>query len=580
MTNLTKIKDVSAQYDITARTLHYYEKMGLISSIRDDSSGHRLYDEAALTRLKQVLILRKMNISIRDIVQIFNANDSDAVLSVLERKADDIDNEVAILHELKEIVLEFIDQIKQADFGNENHVKLLYDKAKEIETTLTSSNKIGELLDTSDIVDDNLASIEVKIEDKQKYPGVITNFEVKKHDAMRFIGCSVYCRFNWGHAQHPITDILGSVWSAKEWVFSTLDAMTEHQTDMPYAAALYIMDRYEDTPGREAQGYIIGKFMKADTPVPSGMDWIEIPAGTTAMGWGGYVENETYDATRDAGYDPATWFWHGEIFEDFNSFKGQPGPNSVAGYMVHCYPMSEEKRKTAQAKAKIKNLLKENPDKGLAELKEAYADDAETLSAIQAVYDDIIRQSNEEVRQSSYPPSVSQFEVYNTSKTEVSAVREGENLARKEGANPIAINSVASRYANLTSGNFDANDDGNRWSSDMTDGLLDDAEVDWINTKNTWFGADLGAVTTINSVIVTETAAIGFGADIRRTIGDWIVEVASEINNPNENRTLSADGWTVVASGSGVGQGRVSFVSFSATQARYVRMRTVSTKMG
>ena len=184
------------------------------------------------------------------------------------------------------------------------------------------------------------------------------------------------------------------------------------------------------------------------------------------------------------------------------------------------------------------------------------------------------------IRQSSFPPSVSQFEVYNTSAESVETARAGTNLARQEGAKPIAINSVASRFANLTSGNFDASDDGNRWSSDMTDGLLDEAEVDWINTKNTWFGADLGAVTTINSVIVTETAAIGFGADMRRTIGDWVVEVASDIDNPNENRTLSADGWTVVASGSGVGQGQAKLISFAATQARFVRMRTVSTKMG
>jgi len=432
MTNLTKIKDVSAQYDITARTLHYYEKMGLISSIRSDSSGHRLYDEAALTRLRQVLILRKMNISIRDIVQVFNANDSEAVLSVLKQKIGDIDNEVAILHELKEIVLEFINQIKQADFQNENHVKLLYNKAKEIETTLTTSNNINELLDTSDIIDNSLTSVEMRFEEKPISPVAsdkIKKFEIRQHPAYRFIGCSIYCRFNWGHPHHPTIDMLSSVWKAKNWVFATLDAMSEYQTDMPYAAGLYIMDRYEDTPGRESQGYIIGKFMKADTPVPSGMDWIEVPAGYTALGWN-CDEGWVYDATREAGYDPATWYWHGEIYQ--SELKTEyPNYDEYGGYMVHCYPMSEEKRKIAKARAQIKYILKENPDKELSELMKTYADDIETLSLIQLLY-------NERVRQSSFPPSVSQFEVYNTEAKSYNDARKSPNFAK----NPVAINSA------------------------------------------------------------------------------------------------------------------------------------------
>lgn len=36
MDNFMKIKDVSAKYDITARTLRYYEDMGLISSVRSN----------------------------------------------------------------------------------------------------------------------------------------------------------------------------------------------------------------------------------------------------------------------------------------------------------------------------------------------------------------------------------------------------------------------------------------------------------------------------------------------------------------------------------------------------------------
>lgn len=143
MDNFMKIREVSAKYDITARTLRYYEDMGLISSVRSDGYAYRLYDETAMKRLEQILILRKLNISIRDIQSIFSASGSGVVLDVLSKKVQNIDDEVALLHELKEIVLEFIRQIEQIDFGRDSDVKKIYDKAKEIEIRLTNVDYIG-----------------------------------------------------------------------------------------------------------------------------------------------------------------------------------------------------------------------------------------------------------------------------------------------------------------------------------------------------------------------------------------------------------------------------------------------------
>jgi DNA-binding transcriptional MerR regulator len=134
MDNLLKIKDVSSKYDVTARTMRYYEDMGLIDSIRSDGYAYRMYDENAIKRLEQILILRKLNIGIKDIQRIFNASDTGVVLEVLGKKVKNIDDDVALLHELKEIVLDFIREIERVDFTNNSDIKLLYDKAKGIET--------------------------------------------------------------------------------------------------------------------------------------------------------------------------------------------------------------------------------------------------------------------------------------------------------------------------------------------------------------------------------------------------------------------------------------------------------------
>jgi len=102
-----------------------------------------MYDESAVRRLEQILILRKLNISIKDIQRIFNASGSEVVLEVLGKKVQNIDDEVALLHELKDIVLDFIHEIEQVDFADNSDIKLLYDKAKELETQLISVDYIG-----------------------------------------------------------------------------------------------------------------------------------------------------------------------------------------------------------------------------------------------------------------------------------------------------------------------------------------------------------------------------------------------------------------------------------------------------
>lgn len=149
MEELVKIRDVSMKYGVSARTLRYYEDMNLIQSVRTDEYAYRVYDEEAIKRLEQVLVLRKLNISIKDIQRIFSTTGSKVVLDVLSEKVSDIDDEVALLHELKSIVLEFIRQIEQSDFSNGSDVKLLYEKSQEIKDQLVNSEYKGNTADVN-----------------------------------------------------------------------------------------------------------------------------------------------------------------------------------------------------------------------------------------------------------------------------------------------------------------------------------------------------------------------------------------------------------------------------------------------
>ena len=149
MTDLIKIREVTERYNIPARTLRYYEDMGLIESARVADYAYRLYDQRALKRLEQILILRKLNISIKDIQLIFQSAGSDVVLDVLGRKVD-------LLRDLRDIILEFIEQIRKMDFSSDADVKLLYERAATVETRIENipyegnASKANRLFDISE----------------------------------------------------------------------------------------------------------------------------------------------------------------------------------------------------------------------------------------------------------------------------------------------------------------------------------------------------------------------------------------------------------------------------------------------
>lgn len=45
---------------VSVRTLHYYDEIGLLRTSGTSEGGYRLYDEACLARLQQILFFREL----------------------------------------------------------------------------------------------------------------------------------------------------------------------------------------------------------------------------------------------------------------------------------------------------------------------------------------------------------------------------------------------------------------------------------------------------------------------------------------------------------------------------------------
>ncbi|MDO5541025.1 MAG: MerR family transcriptional regulator [Eubacteriales bacterium] len=61
------VKEVSELTGISARTLHYYDEIGLFCPTAKSEAGYRLYDDKAMETLQQILFFREFDIPLKEI---------------------------------------------------------------------------------------------------------------------------------------------------------------------------------------------------------------------------------------------------------------------------------------------------------------------------------------------------------------------------------------------------------------------------------------------------------------------------------------------------------------------------------
>lgn len=98
-----RIAEVSKKYDISADTLRYYERIGLLEHVRRNESGIRDYSDADCARIQFIKCMRGANVSIEALIeymQLFAEGNS----TVAARKA--------LLEEQRDLVQERINEMQ------------------------------------------------------------------------------------------------------------------------------------------------------------------------------------------------------------------------------------------------------------------------------------------------------------------------------------------------------------------------------------------------------------------------------------------------------------------------------------
>ena len=103
------VHEVSRLTGVSIRTLQYYDTIGLLPPAEYTESGYRLYDDASMERLQQILLFRELEFPLKDIREIVSR--------------PDFNREKALEQQIELLTLK------------KEHIENLIDLAREIQTT-------------------------------------------------------------------------------------------------------------------------------------------------------------------------------------------------------------------------------------------------------------------------------------------------------------------------------------------------------------------------------------------------------------------------------------------------------------
>ncbi|MEE0777065.1 MAG: MerR family transcriptional regulator [Bacillota bacterium] len=130
------IAEVSKKYDISAATLRYYERIGLIPPVPRSTSGIRDYDEESCGWIEMMICMRKAGVQIEALIEyvaLFHQGDStiearkEILLEQRERLIKRMTDMQASLNRLNEK----INRYEKGLMSKENQLRMLHEEKRE-----------------------------------------------------------------------------------------------------------------------------------------------------------------------------------------------------------------------------------------------------------------------------------------------------------------------------------------------------------------------------------------------------------------------------------------------------------------
>src|SRR5262249_42242460 len=83
---LFQAKKFAALTGVTVRTLHHYDRLGLLKPSRFSRAGYRLYRESDFARLEQIVALKFIGFSLKEIKDLLSKDSADFSLTLKRQR--------------------------------------------------------------------------------------------------------------------------------------------------------------------------------------------------------------------------------------------------------------------------------------------------------------------------------------------------------------------------------------------------------------------------------------------------------------------------------------------------------------
>lgn len=147
-----KVGELAKVTQLTIRTLHHYDEIGLLSPSCRTDSGHRVYGEDDIVRLQQILSLRQLGFSLEEIKSCLKQKDF-SPLKVIQMHLESLNKEIEDQQRLRdrlsslERALKSTEKVSVDEFLKTIEVIAMYEKyftKEQLEELANRKKALGE----------------------------------------------------------------------------------------------------------------------------------------------------------------------------------------------------------------------------------------------------------------------------------------------------------------------------------------------------------------------------------------------------------------------------------------------------
>lgn len=279
---LQTISQVSKAYGVSVRMLRYYEEESLIESKRKEDYAYRVYNETAIKRLQMIIILRKLQIPVKQIKTILDNQEATMTIEIFKQSIAELDDEISALSTIKSILKYFVEELQEKANINIHH-NLLFDNSMLplVESLSFAKHKIKESLSMEEL---NKANATLnKLTDKKELER-IRHPQEKIVETLNYNGITV-----------DIVELADTIWCGKiGYAINNTDEPDVDKIMSDFQALQFpamVTDRLESNwdvclsanylSGERPNGVMFGALVAGDKQ-PHGFDVFKVPAAKYA----------------------------------------------------------------------------------------------------------------------------------------------------------------------------------------------------------------------------------------------------------------------------------------------------------